>query len=222
MPRGQLHTSFSLEEITLLSSNGKQQTYQKNDLIFRQEHYATGTYLILKGKVKKFKLDQDKKAHIIFVANSGQLIGYHGLYTGERYVDSAIALEETTVSYIPRQAFFAALDHSPAISRKLLAIMAHEFEILTNGLSLLSRKTVRERLALQLLIMQEKYRENSEEGQQIQINLSREDLSSIVGTARENIVRILTEFKKERTLFTRGRKIIITDTEKLIKIANVG
>ncbi|WP_153797520.1 Crp/Fnr family transcriptional regulator [Foetidibacter luteolus] len=217
----QSHTSFSKDEIDLLVANGKHQVYQKNDVIFRQDHYTEGAYLIIKGKVKKFKLDQDKKPHIIFVANSGQLIGYHGLYTGERYVDSAIALEETVVSYIPRQAFFATIDNSPSISRKLLAIMAHQFEILTNSLSLLSRKTVRERLALQLLVMREKYKENHREGEQIQINLSRDDLSSLVGTARENIVRALTEFKKEQTLFTKGRKIVITDVERLIQIANI-
>ena len=54
----------------------------------------------------------------------------------------------------------------------------------------------------------------------VEIDMSRDDLASIVGTARENIVRALTEFKKEEILETKGRKIIVHDVMKLIEIAD--
>jgi CRP-like cAMP-binding protein len=50
--------------------------------------------------------------------------------------------------------------------------------------------------------------------------LSRDDLASLVGTARENVVRVLKEFKEEGSIKTIGRKIIVTDVHKLLKIAN--
>ena len=54
----------------------------------------------------------------------------------------------------------------------------------------------------------------------VEINMSREDLASLVGTARENIVRILKDFKEEGVLETKGRKIIIKDVMKLLSITN--
>jgi CRP-like cAMP-binding protein len=54
----------------------------------------------------------------------------------------------------------------------------------------------------------------------VEINMSRDDLSNLVGTARENVVRILTEFKKMGILETKGRKIIVRDVNKLIEISN--
>jgi CRP-like cAMP-binding protein len=54
----------------------------------------------------------------------------------------------------------------------------------------------------------------------VEINMSRDDLASLVGTARENVVRILGEFKEAAILETKGRKIIVQDVNKLIKIAN--
>jgi CRP-like cAMP-binding protein len=42
----------------------------------------------------------------------------------------------------------------------------------------------------------------------------------VVGTARENVVRMLSEFKAEGTVETKGRKIIVLDVKKLIEIAN--
>jgi CRP-like cAMP-binding protein len=68
--------------------------------------------------------------------------------------------------------------------------------------------------------MREKYKENFTPGVAVEINLSREDLASFVGTARENILRVLKDFKEEGILETKGRKIIITDVSKLLKIAN--
>jgi CRP-like cAMP-binding protein len=50
--------------------------------------------------------------------------------------------------------------------------------------------------------------------------MSRDDLASLVGTARENVVRTLSEFKVEGILETHGRKIIILDVKRLIKAAN--
>jgi CRP-like cAMP-binding protein len=54
----------------------------------------------------------------------------------------------------------------------------------------------------------------------VEINMSRDDLASLVGTARENVVRILSEFKESGILETKGRKIIVQDVGKLIQIAN--
>jgi CRP-like cAMP-binding protein len=68
--------------------------------------------------------------------------------------------------------------------------------------------------------MREKYKENYKPGMSVEINLSRADLASMVGTARENIVRILKEFKEEGVIEARGRKIVVKDVHKLLKIAN--
>ncbi len=54
----------------------------------------------------------------------------------------------------------------------------------------------------------------------VRINLSREDLASLVGTTRENIVRILSDFKEQGILVTEGRIIIVQDVKRLIEIAN--
>ena len=73
---------------------------------------------------------------------------------------------------------------------------------------------------MQLVLMREKYKENFTQGMAVEINMSREDLASLVGTARENILRILRDFKEEGILETKGRKIIITDVNKLLAVAN--
>jgi CRP-like cAMP-binding protein len=101
-----------------------------------------------------------------------------------------------------------------------LKTLSHEFAVLINGLTLFAQRSVRERLALQLVVLREKYKINFQPGMPVEINMSRDDLASLVGTVRENVVRILTEFKQDGILKTKGRKIIVENVNKLIEIAN--
>jgi CRP-like cAMP-binding protein len=148
------------------------------------------------------------------------LIGYHALLAGERYPDSAAALEESKIAFIPKEDFFHVLESSKKLSQWLLKTLSHEFSVFANSVALFAQRNVRERLAMQLILMREKYKQNFLPGMAVEINLSREDLASLVGTARENIVRMLKDFKQEGILETKGRKIIITDVQKLLVAAN--
>jgi CRP-like cAMP-binding protein len=213
-------TGLPAEELDLLSAHKTEQVYKKGEIIFREGSYPGGIYYINSGKIKKYKTDKDGREQIIYVANTGELIGYHAILAEEHYPDSAAALDESIVSFIPRADFIAALQQSPALNTRLLKTLSHEFAVLINGMALFTQKTVRERLALQLVVLREKYKTNFQPGMPVEINMSRDDLASVVGAARENVVRALTELKEEGIVETKGRKIIILDVNKLIVIAN--
>lgn len=207
------------EDMALLEAHKTEQLYRKGEIIFREGAFPSGIFYITRGKAKKYKADKDGKEHIIYVANTGELLGYHALLSESRYPDAAAALEESLVAFIPKEDFLQALEQSKVLSRRLLKTLSHEFAVLANSLSLIAQKSVRERFALQLVILREKYKVNFEPGMAVEINMSREDLAALVGTGPENIVRVLSEFKEEGILQTKGRKIIILDVKKLIALA---
>lgn len=207
-------------DVELLSANKTLQVYKKGELLFRDGAYPTGIFYITEGKVKKYKVDEKGKEHIIYVANKGELLGYHAILAEDRFPDSAAALEESLVAFIPKEDFLNTLHQSKELNRILLKTLSHEFAVLANSLTMFAQKSVRERLALQLIVLREKYKVNFQTGMPVEINMGREDLASLVGTARENVVRLLTEFKESGILETKGRKIIVHDVNKLIAIAN--
>ena len=204
----------------LLIAHKSELVFRKNDILFREGSFPSGIFYIVKGKVKKYKVDNEGKEQIIYLAGAGQLIGYHAVLSDDRYPDSAAAIEDSVVVFIPKEDFLKTLDYSPVFNYRLLKTLSHEFAVLANNLTFFAQKTVRERLALQLVIIREKYKVNYVEGMPIEISISREDLASLVGTTRESIVRILTEFKVDGILETKGRKIIIKDVNALIGIAD--
>jgi len=208
------------DDFAMLTAHKSEQVYRKGEIIFREGAHPSGIFYIKKGKAKKYKAIEDGGEQIIYVANTGELIGYHAILSEERFPDSAAALEESIIVFIPREDFLEVLHTSTILSARLLKILSHEFTVLANGLALFSQRSVRERLALQLIVLREKYKMNFQPGMPVEINLSREDLANLVGTARENIIRILTEFKEEGMLKTKGRIIVVQDVKKLIQLAN--
>jgi CRP-like cAMP-binding protein len=208
------------EDLEILMARKVDQVYKKGEVIFREGAYPSGIYYITNGKVKKYKVDRDGREQIIYVANTGELLGYHAILSVDNYPDSAAVLEESIITFIPGDDFLHAINQSDVLNRRLLKTLSHEYAVLANSLTMFAQKSVRERLALQLIVIREKYKVNFEPGMPVEINMSRSDLASLVGTARENVVRMLSEFKEEGTVETKGRKIIVLDVKKLIKIAN--
>ena len=208
------------EELDLLFAHISENVYEKGQIIFREGSFPAGIYFITQGKVKKYKIDKQGREQIIYVANTGELIGYHALLAEERYTDTSATLENSTIAFVPKEDFFAVLSTSKILPQRLLKTLSHEFSVFANSLALFGHRSVRERFAMQLVLMREKYKQNFMPGMDVEINMSREDLANLVGTARENIVRILKNFKEEGILETKGRKIIIKDVMKLLSITN--
>lgn len=211
---------LSEEEFKILIRHQSENRYQKGDVIFREGAVPSGIFLIRNGKVKKYKVDQIGKEQIIYVADQGELIGYHAVLSEERYPDSAAALEDSMISFIPKEDFMDALTRSPLFTQRLLKALSHEFTVLSNTISIFAQRTGPERLAIALIVLREKYKDLKHPDEEIVLNISRSDLANIAGIAQENVIRLLKEFKIEGILYTEGRKIIIKDVKLLVKRAN--
>jgi CRP-like cAMP-binding protein len=149
-------------------------------------------------------------------------MGYRPVISDEVHPVSAVALENCVVSFIPKNKFLAVLTSSLALSNRLLVQLAHDFVVWTNKISVFARYPVRERLALSLLILNEKYKREGFENRHSEIDLSRDDLANYVGTAKETLVRMLHDLKQRKVIRTEGRKkIIILDIKELERITNL-
>ncbi len=208
------------EDVSALMANATTHVYKKGQLIFHEGASPTGIYFVKKGKIKKYKTDKDGREQIFYVCNTGELLGYHALLCEERYPDSASTLEDSQITFIPKEDFLNAISQSPILSKRLLKALSHEFGVLVNGIASFAQKSVRERLALSLLILKGKFKSDVPKGKPVEIILSRNDLANIVGTAKETLVRLLHDFKEEGLIETEGKKIRILNPKKLVEIAN--
>ena len=211
---------LSPQDFEFLITEQGAQKYAKGEVIFREGSVPSGIFYVHTGKVKKYKVDSLDKEQIIYVANHGELIGYHAVLSEERYPDSAAALEACSITFIPKEDFFAVLYRAPIFAQRLLKALSHEYTVLSNSISVFGQRTAAERLAIALIVLREKFKSKTTERQETFIDVSRNDLASIAGIAQENVIRLLKDFKSEGIIETKGRKIVVIDIRQLVKRSN--
>tara|TARA_R110000765_G_scaffold266877_1_gene366079 strand:+ start:422 stop:1102 length:681 start_codon:yes stop_codon:yes gene_type:complete len=192
--------------------------YRKDQPIFTEGTLPSGIFYLQEGKVKKYKMDNDGREQIIYIYNAGEFFGYSSVLSESTYGDTTVAIENAIISFITIKDFNKILKDSSSFSRLLLKSLSHEFSVLANLMAVLSQRTVRERVALNLLILQDKYKVDNIPN--TYITLSRSDLANMAGTVVETLARVLHDFKHDKLISTDGRKIQLLNMESLIQVAN--
>ena len=206
------------EEIDVLATQKLTQTYQKGQTIYQQGNKVLGLHCVYDGKIKLTRAGSDQKEHIVQLVRPGELIGWRALLAGSPYTTSAVALEECTVCFIPRLDFIGLLQANKQFSNTLLHLMATILGQAETQLMALAHKPVRERLAGALAALQETYG-TAEATEPFSMALAREDVAALVGTAKETVSRLLSEFKEEGLITTRGSRITVLKYRQLAEIA---
>lgn len=213
---------LSKEEVQLLKSKIVNIDYVKGTLLFAEDSYSRGIYMVKKGKVKIFKTNSEGKNSIVYIYKKGDFFGYRPLLAGEPHPVSAVAMDSVTVSFIPKEIFQSILTQSLNLARILLEVLSQEFSVWINKMTVFAQYGVKERVALSLLILNKVYQKHDETNPSMTIQISREDLASYVGTAKETLVRMLRTFKNENIIATKGSKIVILKYDELIDmVANL-
>ena len=191
--------------------------YRKGQIIFYEGKGALGIYCVHSGKIKVYKLGSEGKEQIIRVALPGSLLGLRSVISGRSHSASATALEDSVCCFISKRKFFQLTIKYPDISQRIMVILSNLLDGAEDKITSLAQKSVRERLAETLLTLEDAFRSDHQTDGTI-INLSREDLANLVGTATETVIRLLSEFKQDKLIEIRGRKIKLLNKRILSKI----
>lgn len=194
--------------------------YKAGQIVFHEDNRALGVYCLNSGKVKLYKVDNEGREQIIRFVTPGELFGYSSIIGSRHYLITAEAIEDSVICFIDNNLFSSLTVKYPEINKILIASLGSMLNDAEDKIISLARKQVRERLAEALLTLCKKFNTESCVNNNI-LKLSREDLANIVGSATETIIRLLSEFREEEIIAIKGRMIILKDTKKLKKIANL-
>ncbi len=216
-----LYEGLNPEDLSRINNHKTCIQYKKGQNIFYEGTRPTGMYCMNGGKVKVYKNNVQGKEYIIYIAKPGDFLGYRALLSEEQYQATATVLEDAKICFIPKESFFEVLQKNPVFMKKVVKAVCHEMGIMEEKLAELAHKSVRERLAANLLMLKESYGMEGEGSVLIDLALSREDLASIVGTATETVIRLLSEFKSDGLISFEGKKIRVLEPKKLARQADL-
>ena len=129
---------------------------------------------------------------------------------------TAVAINDMQICFIPKQEIFDDLQKNVDFSMDVLKRMAKDLKDSDDSLVNMAQKTVKQRLAHTLIYVQDTF-DVDPEGY-LALTLSRDDYASIVGTATESAIRILSQFKKAGLISTKGKQIKIENLYDLNRV----
>lgn len=203
-----------------LMEDFEENSYKRGQIIFQEGNISRAVYYIARGKIKLYKYGSDGKEQIIRIARGGDFIGYKSLFIDEKHSVSAAVLEDAIVKYIPRVDLIELFNTDHHVSEHFTRLLCKDVILAERKMVSMAYKPVRGRLAETLLNLEKIYGPvNGEPASQI--NLSREDLANLVGTAKETVIRLLSEFKSEGLVNINGKCLTILDERGLTRIDNL-
>src|ERR1700741_3326710 len=213
-----INEARGIDSLKKLSEQRESRIYKKKDEIYSEGSYPKGIYFIAKGKVKTFQTNESGKELITELHREGDFFGYISLLQDEKYTDSTAALEESEIYMIPKEDFFTLIYKNAEVSRRFIEILSNDLRENEKQLVKLAYNSVRKRVAEALVKLSDKYKK--EDDQQFSMNVSREDLANLVGTATETVIRTLSDFKEEKLIEISGGNITILNYNKLSGMKN--
>jgi CRP/FNR family transcriptional regulator, cyclic AMP receptor protein len=192
--------------------------FKKKQVIYTEGNHPNRLYYVLKGKVKTYKTNDDGKELVTELFSPGDFLGHIALLGETVYKDTAEAMEETELAIIPKEDFDELLNNNFAIFRKFIRLLARNIEEKEAQLVRLAYNSLRKKVADALLLLQKKY--STENTDAFSIDIGRESLATIAGTATESLIRTLGDFRQEKLIGIKDGVITILNQKKLESLVN--
>jgi len=209
--------SLSKEELKNISHHKDSLDFKKGDVLFTEGNVLNGVYCIKEGVGKLTRLSSNGKEQIVRFVKGGDMLGYRSILSEEPVTLTITVMKEMKACYIPKKEIFDSIKENPNFSLDMMKVVCHDLRDANTTITNMAQKSVKERLADTLLFLKETFGIN-EEGF-LSIVLTREELSSVIGTATESAIRLLSEFKKNGVIGLEGKKVKILDEAELHKIS---
>lgn len=207
---------LSKSQLKTISDTKTQTVFQKGEVVFEEGANLNGIYCVSSGSCKLSKLSSNGKDQIVRFVREGELLGYRSVIGEEPAGLTVTALEDMEACFISKEEVFEMLKTNPNFSLDVFKTACHDLQMANAALTNMAQKSVKERLANTLLFLKSIFGLDADDN--INVQLSREEIANVIGTATESAIRLLSDFKKEELIALKGKKIKILDYKGLERI----
>lgn len=199
----------AFKDVVIISS------YKKREVVYLDGDDCSGLYIIRTGRLKLVRSSSTGKEQIINILNPGDLLGFEVFYEGRVYKNTAVAMEDSELCYVEKNAFFKILEREPDISKKLIISLGKELNHAYERIGNLGLLNAKEKLGHLLYTLANEYGVKSDGGVTLNLTLSRLEIAELLGITQETSIRLLKSFKEDGILEIRRKEILIKSMSRL-------
>ncbi|HUH25720.1 MAG TPA: Crp/Fnr family transcriptional regulator [Flavobacterium sp.] len=209
--------ALSKDELIHLSDCKDSYLIKKGEIIFNEGDLMNGVYCIKKGTCKMVKMNSNGKDTILKLITRGDLLGQDSILTDQNASLSAVAVEDMEVCFIPKVEIMAFINQNNKFSFEVTKDVCNQLNQANDFAINHTHKTAKERLAYILVDLHEN--SGTDVDGFLNLQLSRDEIASMVGTATESCIRLLADLKKSKHIDLKGKRIKINKLNELRNLA---
>ena len=205
------------KELQKIAKLGTRQKYKKGNIVVIEQESGAALFVIISGKVKVVRTDEDGREVILSMFGPGEFFGEMSLLDGMARSASVVATVKAELFMIHRRDFLELLHEFPAVAISLLAELAMRLRKADMQIKSLSLKDAAGRVANVLLMLADDmgvFRKGKVEIEDLPLQ---QDIANMAGTSRETVSRMLHYFVEQKQIQLRGNKLTINDYEAFRK-----
>ncbi len=191
--------------------------YPKNSMLFVKGEFPRGVFLLCSGRVKlTTSSSEGGRTLIVKIAEAGEVLGISATILGTPYEVSAETIEPTLLNFIKRDDFLTFMGAHVDVCMHTAEQLSEKYQSAQRDLrSLGLSQTTTVKLAGLLLDWCAGRGEKTPTGLRISLLLTHEEVAQMIGTTRETVTRILSNFKRRRLIEVKGSSLFVLDKAKL-------
>ncbi len=206
------------DELDELRINSNIVTYEKPEVIIRQNTRTSHMAYVKSGLVKVYKEGQNKRNFIIKVACPGEFLGLTSVYGNDLHQYSASAIQTCDICFIDFYTFNEIVKRNKEYAMGLIKLISEENIYILNRLMGQIHKQLPGRIADVILY----FSENIYNDTTFEFPLSRKELAELAGTTKESFIRTLAEFKHDKIINLEGSRVSINSLKIIHTLSKLG
>lgn len=196
--------------------------YPKGSLLFVEGEHPRGVFILCSGRAKLTTSSTEGKTLIVKIAEPGEVLGASATILDKPYEVSAETLEPAQLNFIKRDEFLKFLATNAEACMHTAQQLSEKYhsaqrEIRSLGLS----QTTGEKLAKLLLDWCERNGEETNKGVRLKVLLTHEEIAQMIGTTRETVTRLLSDFKKKKIIDVKGSTVLVLAKQNLEHMVSI-
>ena len=204
------------EALGRLNAIRQTNVYPKGTELFAQGQKPRGLFVLCSGRVKLTATSTSGRTLIVRVAEPGEMLGLSAVLSDAAYDMSATALDHSQVNFMPRDAFIEFLQGYGEVSARVAHHLSVELRRAYRQVARIAlASTARAKLAGLLLDWAEHEGADASPEARFELRMTQEEIGELVGSSRETIVRLLSEFRRKGLIVIEGMFVSIPNRSGL-------
>ncbi len=210
--------SLSSTEINSLCSFKYEKVFKKGELIVKEGDNIDDFIYLKTGLIKIYHTLYDSREKIVNIATPMDYVSFLSIFSDTHYKYSISAIADTTICCVKLTIIKDLIKNNGNFALSLMErLSANADKIILQNLCL-NMKNLRGRIAYILLL----FADNIYKNDNFELPISRKEIAQLIDMTTENVIRILSEFKRDKIIDTIGKKVVILNRKNLEQIAKHG